>query len=354
MIIGVVKERKDQENRVGLTPVACSILINAGNTVLVETNAGAGSGFSDQEYEAVGTVLKSNAETVYAESQMIVKVKEPLACEYGLLKENQILFTYLHLAASEELTSALQRSRCVAFAYEMVQEKDGSLPLLAPMSEIAGRMSIQIAAKLLEQSMGGPGIMLGGVPGVAAAEVTIIGGGIVGSNASQMAVGLGARVTILDSNPNQLRQLDQRFGGRISTLMSNSYNVAASLRSSDVVIGAVLIPGRKAPKIVTREMVADMKQGAVIIDVAIDQGGCVETIDRTTSHSDPIYVINGVIHYAVPNIPGIVPRTSTLALTNATLPYVKELASKGWERAMQENAALSRAASVIQGNVINL
>ena len=349
MKIGVVKERKDQERRVGLTPAGCGLLIGRGHELLVESGAGVGSGFADVDYEAAGAAIRPAAEEIFAESEMIVKVKEPLPDEYGQLRSGQTVFAYLHLAAAPQLRQALENSGANAFAYELVRESDGTMPLLAPMSEIAGRMSVQIAARLLEQSAGGPGIMLAGVPGVAPARVAIVGGGIVGANAARIALGMGANVTILDMNPSRLRQLDQMFAGVATTLMSNEFNVSDSVVAADVVIGAVLIPGRAAPRIVTREMVARMKPGSVIIDVAVDQGGCVETVDRVTSHSNPTYQVDGVIHYAVPNIPGIVPRTATLALTNATLPYIAELADKGWRAAVDGGGALSRAASIIQG-----
>ncbi|MDB4867134.1 MAG: ald [Cohnella sp.] len=352
MHIGLIRERKDNENRVALVPSGVRQLRAMGHTVTVECNAGLGSGIPDEEYLAAGAYIEAEMRNVYADCEMILRVKEPTEEEYGLIRQDQILFAYLHLAASPQLTEALQKSGGVAFAYEMVQEADRSLPLLTPMSEVAGRMSIHIAAKFMEKTSAGKGIMLGGVPGVAPAEVTIIGGGVVGTNAAKMALGQGARVTIIDSNPARLRQLDDQFDGRVRTLMSNPDNISECVTQSDAVIGAVLLPGKKAPKLVSREMVAGMKKGAVIVDVAIDQGGCVETADRMTSHSDPVYLVNDVIHYAVPNIPGIVPRTSTYALSNSTLSYISELANKGWRRILQEpNHPIAKAANVIQGEL---
>jgi len=352
MKIGVVKERKDGENRVGMTPDGVKTLLDAGHRVIVERNAGTGSGFEDREYAEAGAVLADDARDVYAESELLIKVKEPLPEEYPFLRQGQILFAYLHPAAMPRLRQALQASQCIAFAYEMVRDRDGSLPLLVPMSEIAGRMSIQIAARLLEKSAGGPGIMLGGVPGVAPAEVVIVGGGIVGENAARMAVGAGARVTVLEVNPARLRQLERIFNGRARTLMSSRQNILAGLKQADVLIGAVLVPGKQAPKVVTKEMIAAMKPGSVVIDVAVDQGGCIETIDRTTSHTEPTYVVDGVVHYAVPNIPGMVPRTATLALTNATLPYILELAGKGWEQVIAEKSALAEAVCYVRGSQV--
>jgi alanine dehydrogenase len=351
MLVGVPKERKDGENRVGMTPSGVRTLVSLGHKVWVEEGAGLGSGISDQEYRAAGADLSKDPIELFKKCEMIVKVKEPVQEEYDLLQKDQILFAYLHLAAMPQLVEALVHKGCNAFAYEMVEE-NGQLPLLYPMSEVAGRMSVQIASRLMEKSDYGKGIFLGGVPGVAPAEVTIIGGGVVGYNAARIATGLGAQVTIIDNNPFKLRQLDDLFKGRVRTLISNSDNISESVIRSDVVIGAVLLPGKRAPKLVTREMVSSMRKGSVIIDVAIDQGGCIETADRVSTHSNPVYEVDGVVHYAVPNIPAIVPRTSTYSLTNATLPHIVKLAESGWERAVTNNAALAKAANVVQGKVL--
>lgn len=350
--VGVVKEIKPYEHRVALTPAGVKALTGAGHTVYVEAGAGLGSGFTDDEYRATGAQILPSAAEVYAAAEMILKVKEPLPPEYPLLREGQILFTYLHLAAEPELTRVLMDRKVVAIAYETVQLPDGSLPLLTPMSEVAGRMAVQIGARFLEKPQGGRGVLLGGVPGVAPGRVVIIGGGTVGTNAARIAVGLGAHVTILDINAERLRYLGDIFQGRVETLYSNEYNIAAAVTQADLVIGAVLIPGARAPKLVTEEMVRAMQPGSVIVDVAVDQGGSVATIDRTTTHADPVYVKYDVVHYAVPNMPGAVPRTSTLALTGATLPYALEIANKGWRRALRENPALARGANVVEGHVV--
>lgn len=352
MKVGVVKEIKPYENRIALTPAGVTALVRAGHTVYVEQGAGLGSGFSDEEYKATGAEILPTAADVFGTADMIMKVKEPLPPEYSLFREGQILFTYLHLAPEPELTRALMDRKVVAIAYETVQLPDRSLPLLTPMSEVAGRMSVQIGARFLEKQQGGRGVLLGGVPGVAPGRVVIIGGGTVGTNAARMAVGLGAHVTILDINADRLRYLDDIFQGRVETLYSNEYNIAAAVAQADLVVGAVLIPGARAPKLVTEEMVKGMQPGAVIVDVAIDQGGSVATIDRTTTHADPIYVKHGVVHYAVPNMPGAVPRTSTLALTGVTLPYALQIANKGWQRALKENPALALGANVVNGHVV--
>lgn len=351
MIIGIPKEIKNNENRVALTPAGVDAFLRAGHKVVLENNAGIGSGFHNEDYVAAGAEILPNARDVYTAADMIMKVKEPLASEYDLFKEGQLLFTYLHLAPESELTAALLKKNIIGIAYETVQPADKTLPLLSPMSEVAGRMSIQIGAQFLERPNGGKGILLGGVAGVPAAKVTIVGGGIVGTNAAKMAIGLGADVTILDLNIGRLRYLDDIFGVRIKTLMSNSYNIKHAVAEADLLIGAVLIPGAKAPKVVTEEMVKGMKPGSVIVDVAIDQGGSVETIDRITTHTDPTYEKYGVIHYSVANMPGAVARTSTFALTNATLPYALKIANLGYTEAICTDLALARGVNVIQGKV---
>lgn len=351
MIIGTPKEIKNNENRVGLTPAGVEALTRAGHQVVVEAGAGLGSGFTDAEYETAGATILPSAEQVFSQADMIVKVKEPQPQEYDLFKEGQVLFTYLHLAPEPELTRALMQKKVVSIAYETVQLDDGSLPLLTPMSEVAGRMAVQIGAQLLEKPHGGKGILLGGVPGVAPAKVTIIGGGVVGTNAAKIAVGMGARVTLLDVSAARLRYLNDIFGPRLETIMSNRYNIEKAVREADLLIGAVLIPGAKAPRIVTEDMVAQMQPGSVIVDVAIDQGGCIETIDRVTTHADPTYTKHGVVHYSVANMPGAVPRTSTLALTNVTLPYTLALADKGYLTAIKDDPALAKGVNVIDGKV---
>lgn len=351
MIIGVPKEIKNNENRVGITPAGVVAYTNAGHKVLIEAGAGVGSGFSDQDYEAAGAVIKSSAKEVWQAADMVVKVKEPLPEEYPYFREGLILYTYLHLAPEPELTKALVETKTVAIAYETIQLDNGSLPLLTPMSEVAGRMSIQIGAQFLERAKGGKGVLLGGVPGVGAAEVVIVGGGIVGTNAAKMAVGLGANVTLIDINPDRLRQLDDQFQGRLRTLMSNRFNISEAVKKADLLVGAVLIPGARAPRLVTEDMVKTMQPGSVIVDVAIDQGGSIETIDRTTSHSDPTYLKHDVLHYAVPNMPGAVPRTSTIALTNVTTQYGLQIANKGFQQAALDNKAIARGINVIDGRV---
>ena len=354
MIIAVAKEIKNNENRVGLTPAGADSLVKAGHKVLVEKGAGIGSGFIDENYTSVGAEILDDKKKLFDAAEMIVKVKEPLPAEYDLFHEGQILFTYLHLAPEPELTAALLKHKVTGIAYETVAGPDGrSLPLLAPMSEIAGRMSIQLGAQFLESQYGGSGILLGGVSGVASAQVVIVGGGVVGTNAAKMAAGLGARVTIIDLSIERLRYLDDIFGGRVVTVMSNSYNIAEWTRQADLLIGAVLIPGAKAPKLVTEEMVKTMKKGSVIVDVAIDQGGAVETSDHVTTHDNPTFEKFGVIHYSVANIPGAVARTSTLALTNATLPYALKIASKGWKVACAEDAGLAKGINTVDGKVTN-
>jgi len=349
MIIGVAKEIKNNENRVGLTPAGVEALRKAGHRVLVEYNAGIGSGISDEAYQQAGAEIIKDKKQLFDTSEMIIKVKEPLEPEYNLFHEGQILFTYLHLAPEPELTKALLQHKVVGIAYETIEGANHSLPLLSPMSEIAGRMSVQIGAQFLEKPWGGKGILLGGVPGVAPAQVTIVGGGIVGTNAAKMAVGLGARVTIIDRSIDRLRYLDDIFGGRVNTVMSNSFNIAEWVKKADLVVGAVLLPGAKAPKLVSEEMVKTMQPGSVIVDVAIDQGGSVETIDRVTTHSNPTFEKHGVIHYSVANMPGAVARTSTFALTNATLDYALQIANKGWRKAVSENPGLAKGVNVLDG-----
>lgn len=351
MIVGVPKEIKNNENRVGITPAGVEALVNAGHKVVIEKNAGVGSGISDEQYVAAGAEMLPEAKDVFEAADMIIKVKEPLPAEYDLFKEGQVLFTYLHLAPEPELTQALLKKKVVGIAYETIQLDDGSLPLLTPMSEVAGRMSVQIGAQMLEKPHGGKGVLMAGVPGTLPAKVTIVGGGVVGTGAAKIAVGMGADVTILDNNPNRLRQLNDIFGPRLKTVMSNSFNLKEAVAQADLLIGAVLIPGAKAPKIVTEEMVKAMSPGSVIVDVAIDQGGCVETSDRVTTHDEPTYIKYGVVHYSVANMPGAVARTSTFALTNATLPYAIALADKGYEAAVQQDIALARGVNVIDGKV---
>ena len=352
MIIGVVKEIKPQENRVGMTPAGIEALVKAGHTCYVEKSAGLGSFFTDEEFMEAGAHILDTAKEVYDIADMIIKVKEPLESEYPLMKENQIIFTFLHLAPNPELTQAMLKAKVIGIAYETVQLSDGSLPLLAPMSEVAGRMAVQVGAHLLERTNGGRGVLLGGVAGVESAKVVIIGGGTVGINAIKGAVGLSAQVTVLDVNRARMTYLDDIFDGRIMTLMSNSYNIAKAVKDADLVISTVLIPGgAKAPKIITEEMVKSMKPGSVIIDVAIDQGGSVATIDKATTLDNPYFIKHGVIHYAVANMPGAVPRTSTMALTNATLPYALKIANLGPEKAMQEDSALRKGLNVYKGKL---
>lgn len=350
MIIGVPKEIKNNENRVGIAPAGVTAFLNNGHEVWIEAQAGAGSGFSDADYLAAGAKIVSTAQEVWS-AEMVIKVKEPLAEEYVYFREGLLLYTYLHLAPEAELTKALVDRKVVAIAYETIQFDNGALPLLMPMSEVAGRMSIQIGAQFLEKPHGGKGVLLGGVPGVAPGEVVIIGGGIVGTNAIKIAVGFGASVTVLDVSPDRLRQLDDMFGGRIRTLMSNSYNIAEAVKKADLLIGAVLIPGARAPRLVTEEMVKTMQPGAVIVDVAIDQGGSIETVDRITTHSNPTYEKHGVIHYSVANMPGAVARTSTIALTNVTIPYGVQIANKGYKQAALDNKAIARGINIAEGNV---
>lgn len=353
MVIGVPTEIKEAEKRVAITPAGVEELTRAGNRVLVQKGAGVGSGLTDSEYAAAGATLVPDAATVYAEAELVLKVKEPLPEEYPKLREGQILFTYLHLAASRTLTEALRERRVTALAYETLQLADGSLPLLVPMSEVAGRMAVQVGAQFLEQPYGGRGVLLGGVPGVPPAEVVIIGGGTVGLNAARVAIGMGAHVTIIDANPVRLRYLDEILHGNVFTLMSNRYNIQRSVAYADLLVGAVLIAGAKAPRLVTEDIVRNMKPGAVIVDVAVDQGGCIETVDHATTHTDPVYVKHGVVHYAVSNMPGAVPRTSTYALTNATLPWVIRIAQRGLRAALAESEPLQKAVNVMAGKVVH-
>lgn len=351
MIIGVPKEIKNNENRVGLTPAGVSALTKAGHQLFVQATAGNGSGFSDEEYTQAGAGILATIEEVYAKAEMIIKVKEPIEQEYPLIKEGQLLFTYFHFASYEPLTHAMIKSKAVCLAYETVEKTDRSLPLLVPMSEVAGRMSVQEGAKYLEKPMGGRGILLGGVPGVRPAEVLVLGGGIVGTQAAKMASGLGADVTLMDVSLPRLRQLDDLLDKNVKTVYSNEYNIRAAIKHADLIVGAVLIPGAKAPSLITKDMLKTMRPGTVMVDVAIDQGGCFET-SKATTHQDPIYVVDGVIHYCVANMPGAVPYTSTLALTNATLPYALQLANKGWKKACAENKELELGLNVVDGKVV--
>jgi alanine dehydrogenase len=350
MIIGVPKEIKDSEARVGVTPAGVKALTEAGHKVLVETQAGALSGFPDEDYQDAGAEMVGEAGQVWGKSEMVVKVKEPIEREYVFFREGLVLFTYLHLAPLPALTDKLLETKIIGIAYETVRDCQGTLPLLTPMSEVAGRMSVQVGATYLEKEHGGRGILLGGVPGVPPAHVTILGGGVVGTNAAKIALGFGAKVTLVDVNLNRLRELDDIFNGRLYTLASNSYNVAHATKEADLVIGGVLIPGATAPRIVTRAMVADMKKGAVIVDVAIDQGGCAETA-RPTSHSNPSYVVDGVVHYCVTNMPGAVPHTSTLALTNSTFPYLLRIANLGAREALKQDAGLAEGLNTWMGTL---
>ncbi len=350
MLIGVPKEVKDHEARVGVVPAGVKALADAGHKVIVETRAGELSSMPDNEYKQAGAEIVGSAAEVWQRAEMVVKVKEPIAQEVQYFRDNLVLFTYLHLAPIPELTEQLLKKKVTGIAYETVTDKSGSLPLLTPMSEVAGRMSIQVGASYLEHEKGGRGVLLGGVPGVPPGKVVIIGGGIVGINAAKIAAGMGADVTIIDINLNRLRELDDIFGGRLRTVASNSYWIAKAAAEADLLIGGVLIPGAAAPKLVTREMVRHMKKGAVIVDVAIDQGGCIETA-RPTTHSDPAYTVDGVVHYCVTNMPGAVPHTSTLALTNATFPYVLKLANQGAAAAIKADAGIREGVNTYKGNL---
>ncbi|WP_054957987.1 alanine dehydrogenase [Paenibacillus dakarensis] len=351
MIIGLVTEIKNNEHRVGLTPGGVGELVRHGHQVLVEKNAGMGSGFEDRQYSEAGATVLADKKALFDQADLIVKVKEPLESEYDYFCPGQALYTYLHLSPNLSLTRMLLEKRITGIAYETVQLNNGQLPLLAPMSEIAGRMSVQIGASLLQKYNGGMGILLGGVPGVANGEVVIIGGGVVGTNAAKMAIGLGARVTVLDVSKSRLVYLDDIFSGRIRTLICNEYNVTEAVRQADLLIGAVLIPGANAPKIVRESVVRTMKKGSVIVDVAIDQGGSIETIDRITTHDQPSYEKHGVVHYSVANIPGAVPRTSTFALESATLPYLVQIANKGVRKALLEDASLLKGLNTYAGKI---
>ena len=351
MIIGIPKEIKNNENRVALTPAGAKELVKRGHTVYVQHTAGENSGFPDSAYETVGAKILPSINDVYQTAEMIVKVKEPIAVEYPLVRKGQLVFTYFHFASDEKLTLAMMDSGSVCLAYETVENPDGTLPLLIPMSEVAGRMSIQEGARFLEKPQGGKGILLGGVPGVKPARVLVLGGGIVGYNAALMAAGMGADVTIADISLPRLRHLEEIMPANVRTLYSSTHNIETELPATDLVIAAVLIPGAKAPHLITKEMLGLMKPGSVLVDVAIDQGGCFETSHPTT-HADPVYTVDGIVHYCVANIPGAVPQTSTLALTNATLPYVLELADKGWKEACKEDKTLYPGLNIIEGQIV--
>jgi len=350
MLIGLPKEIKNNENRVALTPSGVHTLVSNGHRVYIEINAGVNSGFTDEAYLNAGAIIRKNAVEIFAEVEMIVKVKEPIQQEYELIRPKQLVFTYFHFASNEELTRAMMKSGAICLAYETV-EIDHTLPLLIPMSEVAGRMSIQQGAKYLEKPQGGKGILLGGVPGVNPAHVLILGGGVVGTHAAYMAAGMGAHVTIADVSLPRLRQLSEIMPANVDTMMSSHYNIEEILPRTDLVIGAVLIPGAKAPTLISREMLKLLPQGAVLVDVAIDQGGCFET-SKPTTHANPVYEVDGILHYCVANIPGAVPCTSTLALTNATLPYVLTLADKGWEKACEEHEDLRKGLNIVEGKVV--
>ena len=351
MIIGVPKEIKNNENRVALTPGGAKELIKRGHHVHVQSTAGEGSGFSDGEYQDAGATIQPTIEATYGVAEMIMKVKEPIEAEYNLIKEDQLVFTYFHFASYEPLTKAMVENKSICLAYETVEKSDRSLPLLIPMSEVAGRMAIQEGAKYLEKPLKGRGILLGGVPGVQPAKVLILGGGIVGANAAKMAAGMGADVTIMDLSLPRLRYLDDVMPANVNTMMSNEFNIRNLIKTHDLIVGAVLIPGAKAPSLITRDMLKEMRPGTVLVDVAVDQGGCIETCKPTT-HQDPTFIIDDIVHYCVANMPGAVPYTSTLALTNATLPYAIELANKGWKQACNENKELRLGLNVIKGEIV--
>ncbi len=351
MIIGVPKEIKTNENRIALVPAGADTLVQDGHSVLVEATAGVGSGFGDDQYAAVGATIAACADDVWAQAELIIKVKEPIAPEWPKIRAEHVIFTYFHFAADEQLTRALIETKAVTIAYETVQLPSGELPLLTPMSEVAGRMAVQEGAKYLEKLQGGRGILLGGVPGVTRAEVLVIGGGVVGTNAAKMAAGLGAHVTILDLSLDRLRYLDDVMPANVDLIYSNRHNLLERLAKADLVVGAVLVPGAKAPSLILRGDLAAMQDGAVVVDVAVDQGGCVETIKPTT-HENPTYVVDGVVHYGVANMPGAVPRTSTLALTNATFPYARRIAKHGWKRACAADGGLALGLNVVGGQVV--
>lgn len=351
MIIGVPKEIKNNENRVALTPAGAKELIKAGNDVYLQSTAGNGSGFNDADYETAGVKILPTIEETYKVAEMIMKVKEPIQEEYELISEGQLVFTYFHFASYEPLTKAMVNSNSICLAYETVERADRSLPLLVPMSEVAGKMSVQEGAKYLEKPLKGRGILLGGVPGVRPAKVLVLGGGVVGTSAAKVAAGMGADVTIMDVNLSRLRYLDDIMPANVNTYYSNEFNIRELLPTHDLIIGAVLIPGAKAPNLITRDMLKEMQAGTVLVDVAVDQGGCIETCKPTT-HQDPTYIIDDVVHYCVANMPGAVPYTSTLALTNATLPYAMQLANKGWKKACQENEELKKGLNIIKGDIV--
>jgi alanine dehydrogenase len=351
MIIGCPTEIKNNENRVALTPGGCLELVRRGHIVYVQTNAGLNSGYADEIYVEAGAIMLPTIEEVYAKSDTIVKVKEPIEPEYKLIREGQLVFTYFHFASSRPLTEAMIKSKAVCLAYETVEAPNGTLPLLVPMSEVAGRMSIQQGAKYLEKPAGGRGILLGGVPGVQPARVLILGGGVVGTEAAKMASGLHANVVLMDTNLDRLRYLANVLPANVTLIFSNEFNIRRQLHLVDLIIGAVLIPGAKAPNLITRQMLSEMRDGSVVIDVAVDQGGCIETCKPTT-HEDPTYVVDGVIHYCVANMPGAVPYTSTLALTNATFPYLLQIAQKGWEKACEENVGLKKGLNIVGGEIV--
>lgn len=351
MIIGVPKEIKNNENRVALTPAGALELSKHNHTVYVQSTAGDGSGFSDEEYRQAGANILDTIEEVYGIAEMIIKVKEPIQSEYKLITENQLVFTYFHFASYQPLTEAMIKSKAICLAYETVELGDRSLPLLVPMSEVAGRMAVQEGAKYLEKPMGGRGVLLGGVPGVPPAKVLILGGGVVGTQSAKMAAGLGAQVTILDINLARLRYLADVMPANVNTVYSNEYNIRSMIKDHDLIVGAVLIPGAKAPNLITRDMLKDMRPGTVLVDVAVDQGGCIETCTPTT-HEEPTFIIDEVVHYCVANMPGAVPYTSTIALTNATLPYALQLANKGWKQACKDNLPLRKGLNVIKGDVV--
>jgi alanine dehydrogenase len=351
MIIGIPKEIKNNENRVGITPAGVTEFVNHGHQVYVQQSAGENSGFSDAAYLEAGAKLLPTIEAIYNIAEMIIKVKEPIALEYPLIKKDQLLFTYFHFASGEALTHAMIEREAICLAYETVEKTDRSLPLLIPMSEVAGRMSIQEGAKYLEKPMKGKGILLGGVPGVAPANVVVLGGGIVGTQAAKMAAGFGSRVTIMDVSLPRLRQLSDIMPANVTTIISNHFNICEAISKADLVIGAVLIPGAKAPHLITRDMLKLMSPGTVVVDVAVDQGGCIETCTPTT-HENPTFIIDDIVHYCVANMPGAVPYTSTLALTNATLPYALELANKGWKKACVDNEELKKGLNIVNGKVL--
>jgi alanine dehydrogenase len=351
MVIGIPKEIKNNESRVGMTPAGVLELTHKGHTVLVQTGAGVGSGFSDEDYRKVGARILDTIGEVYTSSEMIVKVKEPIEEEYGLVQKGQVVFTYFHFASSERLTQAMVDSNAICIAYETVEDPDGSLPLLTPMSEVAGRMAIQQGAKYLEKPVKGKGVLLGGVPGVPPGRVLVLGAGTVGIQAAKMAAGLGAHVTMMDVNMKRLRYVNDVMPPHVVTEFSNEYNIRKHVKTHDLIVGGVLLKGARAPKLITRDMLATMHPGAVIVDVAVDQGGCVET-SRPTTHEEPVFIIDDVVHYCVANMPGAVPYTSTLALTNVTLPYVLRLADLGWEKACEEDASLAKGLNIVKGEIV--